>query len=137
MPRPCQSAAWRTAWLAPQRVAGLILVDSSGPPFTPRSMPIGFRVARVPVLTRVMEWVLPRSVVAESVASVYGNPLLLRTGFNNHELVGNCPISSKYASSHVVGVIDENLDAGIAGRKDMYHRTWLSAHQIRPLFLGQ
>ena len=66
--------AWRTAFLAPQRVAGLILVDAAGPPFTPGSMPIGFRLARIPVLNHLLEWVLPRSMVAESVANVYGNP---------------------------------------------------------------
>ena len=66
--------AWRTAFMAPHRVAALVLVDASGPPFTPLSMPLGFRVARTPVLNRISEWVLPRSLVHDSVASVYGDP---------------------------------------------------------------
>ena len=66
--------AWRTAFLAPQRVAALVLVDASGPPFTPLSVPLGFRVARTPVLNRISEWVLPRSLVHDSVANVYGDP---------------------------------------------------------------
>jgi pimeloyl-ACP methyl ester carboxylesterase len=66
--------AWRTAWLAPQRVASLILVDAAGPAFTPLLVPIGFRLARAPVLNRVMESLLPRPLVARSVAEVYGNP---------------------------------------------------------------
>jgi pimeloyl-ACP methyl ester carboxylesterase len=66
--------AWRTAYLAPQRVAGLVLVDASGPPFKPLLIPLGFQVARVPVLNRVSEWLLPRSLVAQSVAEVYGDP---------------------------------------------------------------
>ena len=66
--------AWRTAFLAPQRVAALVLVDASGPPFTPLSVPLGFQVARTPVLNRISEWVLPRSLVHDSVASVYGDP---------------------------------------------------------------
>ncbi len=66
--------AWRTAYLAPPRVAALVLVDAAGPPFTPESMPIGFVVARLPVINRVTEWVLPRALVAQSVASVYGDP---------------------------------------------------------------
>lgn len=66
--------AWRTAYLAPQRVAALVLVDAVGPAFTPESMPIGFMVARVPVLNRIGEWVLPRALVAQSVANVYGDP---------------------------------------------------------------
>ena len=66
--------AWRTAWLAPQRVAGLVLVDASGPDFRPESIPVGFIFARLPVLNRVAEWVLPRSVVQSSLASLYGDP---------------------------------------------------------------
>jgi pimeloyl-ACP methyl ester carboxylesterase len=66
--------AWRTAYLAPQRVASLILVDAAGPPFTPLRVPIGFRVASTPVLNRIMESLLPRPLVARSLAEVYGNP---------------------------------------------------------------
>ena len=66
--------AWRSAYLAPQRVAALVLVDASGPAFTPESVPIGFWVARTPVLNRAMEWLLPRPLVAQSVTSVYGDP---------------------------------------------------------------
>ena len=66
--------AWRTAWLAPGRVASLVLVDASGPAFTPKEMPLGFLMARVPVLNRVSEWLLPRELVARSVKAVYGDP---------------------------------------------------------------
>jgi len=66
--------AWRTAFVAPQRVAGLVLVDAAGPAFTPAVIPLGFQVARIPVLGRVSEFLLPRSMVAQSVASVYGDP---------------------------------------------------------------
>jgi pimeloyl-ACP methyl ester carboxylesterase len=66
--------AWRTAALAPQRVAGLILVDAMGPPFTPISVPLGFMIARIPVVNHVSEWLLPRSLVAEGLADVYGDP---------------------------------------------------------------
>jgi pimeloyl-ACP methyl ester carboxylesterase len=40
--------AWRVATLAPQRVSRLILVDASGPDFTPQSVPVGFLLARFP-----------------------------------------------------------------------------------------
>ncbi len=66
--------AWRTAYLAPARVAALVLVDAAGPAFVPEDMPLGFRLVRVPVLNRLSEWVLPRDLVAQSVASVYGDP---------------------------------------------------------------
>lgn len=66
--------AWRMAVLAPERVASLVLVDAAGPPFTPESLPLGFLMARLPVVSRLMDWVLPRPVVAASVKSVYGRP---------------------------------------------------------------
>jgi pimeloyl-ACP methyl ester carboxylesterase len=66
--------AWNTAVLHPQRVSRLILVDSAGYPFAPSSVPLGFRVARLPVISHAMEHVLPRSVVAASVKNVYGDP---------------------------------------------------------------
>ena len=71
--------AWRTAYAAPQRVAALVLVDASGPAFTPLQVPLGFRLARTPVLNRISEWVLPRSLVAQSVANVYGDPSKVRS----------------------------------------------------------
>lgn len=66
--------AWRTAVLAPQRVAALILVDAAGPDFRSDSVPAGFVIARVPVLSRAFEYVLPRALVAASLHNVYGDP---------------------------------------------------------------
>jgi pimeloyl-ACP methyl ester carboxylesterase len=66
--------AWRTLTLAPQRFTRLVLIDSSGYALAPDSVPIGFRIARVPVLNRIGEVLLPRSLVAASVANVYGDP---------------------------------------------------------------
>jgi pimeloyl-ACP methyl ester carboxylesterase len=66
--------AWRVAVLAPQRVSALILVDAAGPAFTPESVPLGFLIARVPVVNRITEWALPRALVAQGVLNVYGDP---------------------------------------------------------------
>ncbi|MFP5383056.1 MAG: alpha/beta fold hydrolase [Gammaproteobacteria bacterium] len=66
--------AWETAAAFPQRVSRLVLVNAGGYPFVPESMPIGFVIARTPVLSKFMEWVLPRSVLEDSVRSVYGDP---------------------------------------------------------------
>jgi pimeloyl-ACP methyl ester carboxylesterase len=66
--------AWETAVAHPARVMKLILVDAAGYPLAPRSVPIGFRIARTPVLNRLAEVTLPRSLVAASVRNVYGNP---------------------------------------------------------------
>jgi len=68
------SVAWATALAHPSRVARLVLVDSAGYPTNPQSVPIGFRIARLPVLNRIAEVALPRSVIESSVRNVYGDP---------------------------------------------------------------
>ena len=66
--------AWQTAVAAPERVSQLILVDAGGYAFEAASVPIGFRIARLPWLRGVMRHVLPRSVVEASVRNVFGDP---------------------------------------------------------------
>ncbi len=66
--------AWGTALAQPQRVSKLVLVDAAGYPFQPTSVPIGFQIARMPGLRVLMERVLPRGVVDNSVRNVYGDP---------------------------------------------------------------
>ena len=91
--------AWQVAVSSPERVERLILVDSAGYPLQSQAIPIGFRIARTPGLKRIMEFTLPRSLVASSVRNVYGDParvtpelidryqaLTLRSG-NRHALV--------------------------------------------------
>ncbi len=66
--------AWFTAVTAPERVAKLILIDSAGYPMQATSVPLGFRLARLPVLNRLADYILPRSVIESSVRNVYGDP---------------------------------------------------------------
>jgi pimeloyl-ACP methyl ester carboxylesterase len=66
--------AWLTAVRAPNRVAGLVLVDSAGYPEPPVSVPIGFRLVRVSWLAPLLEHMLPRGVIAASLRNVYGDP---------------------------------------------------------------
>lgn len=66
--------AWVTALAAPERVERLILVDAGGYPPKSTSVPIGFRIARVPVVNKLAQFTLPRSVVAASLRNVYGDP---------------------------------------------------------------
>ncbi len=43
--------AWATAHAMPDRVDKLVLLDSGGYPFVSSSVPVGFRIARIPVDT--------------------------------------------------------------------------------------
>jgi pimeloyl-ACP methyl ester carboxylesterase len=66
--------AWETALAQPGRVNALILVDSAGYAIRSQSVPIAFRIAQIPVLNRLMEVTLPRSMIESSVRNVYGHP---------------------------------------------------------------
>ena len=66
--------AWRIAAAAPQRVAALVLVDSAGYPIEGGSIPLGWQIARLPVLGHVLEHLLPRPFIVQGLAAVYGDP---------------------------------------------------------------
>lgn len=66
--------AWRTAVAAPQRVSKLVLVDAGGHAFTARSVPLGFQLARMPIVRDLAGSLLPRSLIERSVREVYGEP---------------------------------------------------------------
>lgn len=66
--------AWETALAAPERVQQLVLVDAAGYPSQARSVPLAFRLAKIPVLNQLLDLTLPRRVVESSVRNVYGDP---------------------------------------------------------------
>ncbi len=66
--------AWMTALADPTRVVRLVLVDATGYPLVPRSMPLGFRLAQIKWLRPLTDRVLPRSVIDASLRNVYGDP---------------------------------------------------------------
>lgn len=66
--------AWKTAVDYPDRVSKLILVDSAGYATTAASVPIGFRLAQIPMLSGLMANILPRRVIESSLRNVYGDP---------------------------------------------------------------
>ncbi len=69
--------AWHYALAHPERVSGLILVDSVGQP-EPGSQtpPLAFRIARMPVIRNLATIVTPRSLIADSLPGAYANPKL-------------------------------------------------------------
>ena len=69
--------AWETAAALPERVQRLILVDAGGYAFVSESIPLGFQIARLPVLRKLMEYTLPRGIIQNSLENVYGNPALV------------------------------------------------------------
>jgi pimeloyl-ACP methyl ester carboxylesterase len=68
------AVAWRTALAHPARVDKLILVDAGGYPAHSQSIPIGFRLARLPVISSLLTHTLPRSLVVQGLHNTFGDP---------------------------------------------------------------
>lgn len=69
--------AWNYALHSPEKVAGLILIDATGYPKKNEQGSIGFRLAAVPVLNRLMLRLTPRILIQRSLEAAYGNTALV------------------------------------------------------------
>jgi pimeloyl-ACP methyl ester carboxylesterase len=59
---------WMYALAHPEKTDGLILVDAAGAPrWEAKSVPIGFRLARTPVINKLMLYISPRSIFEKSL----------------------------------------------------------------------
>jgi len=63
--------AWRFAVQEPGIAKKLILIDPGGYPVISRSVPIAFKLARVPVLNKLLTYITPRFLVRSSIENVY------------------------------------------------------------------
>ncbi|MDB4438972.1 alpha/beta hydrolase [bacterium] len=65
--------AWRFALKRSDMVEKLILIDAAGYPKNSTNEPIAFKIARIPVLNKIMTFITPRFVVKSSVQNVYAD----------------------------------------------------------------
>lgn len=65
--------AWNFTVQFPEMVQKLILIDATGYPLQSQSVPLGFTIARTPVLNKLMTFITPRFMVAMSVKNVYAD----------------------------------------------------------------
>jgi pimeloyl-ACP methyl ester carboxylesterase len=66
--------AWRYAVQHPAKVNKLVLVDAGG--YVPKEkmdLPLGFRLAKMPVVNNLVKWITPKQLVRKSVEDVYGD----------------------------------------------------------------
>jgi len=65
--------AWNFTTEYPNMVEALILIDASGYPFEPKSVPIAFKLAQTPVIKNIIAFITPRFVVKTSIENVYAD----------------------------------------------------------------
>jgi pimeloyl-ACP methyl ester carboxylesterase len=63
--------AWNFTLTQPAMVSKLILIDAAGYPLHSKSVPIAFKVARMPVLNKILTYITPKFIVKASVENVY------------------------------------------------------------------
>ncbi len=69
--------AWHYALAHPEHLRGLILIDSVGQPEPGNAKPpLAFRIARMPVIREIAAAITPRSLIADSLPGVFGDPRL-------------------------------------------------------------
>lgn len=68
--------AWHYALAHPEHVRALVLIDSVGQPEPggSREPPLAFRIARTPILRNIAAMITPRSLIADSLPQVFGDP---------------------------------------------------------------
>ena len=65
--------AWEFTLKKPEMVEKLILIDAAGYPLQSNSVPIGFRIARMPFINKILTFITPRFMVKSSVENVYAD----------------------------------------------------------------
>lgn len=65
--------AWNYTIQFPGLVHKLILIDAAGYPLESKSVPIGFKIARIPVLNKLMTFITPKFMVRSSIENVYAD----------------------------------------------------------------
>ncbi|WP_275315606.1 alpha/beta fold hydrolase [Tenacibaculum bernardetii] len=65
--------AWNFTVKEPSMVSKLILIDAAGYPMESKSVPLAFKIAQTPVLSKLLTYITPRFVVKSSVENVYYN----------------------------------------------------------------
>ena len=69
--------AWHYALAHPEHLRALVLVDSVGQrDRSNRKPPLAFRIAQMPVLRNIAAQITPRSLIADSLPGVFGDPKL-------------------------------------------------------------
>lgn len=69
--------AWHMALMGGDRIRQLVLIDAAGYPFRSKSVPIGFRLARLPLLGGFLAKLTPDALFRSSLENVYVNDALV------------------------------------------------------------
>jgi pimeloyl-ACP methyl ester carboxylesterase len=104
--------AWRAALMAPARVDRLVLIAPAGHAFEPQQVPLGWLIARIPVINRIGESLLPRALVAQGLVSVYGDPAQVTPELVDRYFEMTLREGNRRALSQRLQQVERGADAG-------------------------
>ena len=131
--------AWHYALAHPDHVRALVLIDSVGQPEPGNGKaPLAFRIARVPVLRNVAAQITPRSMIADSLPGVFGNPKLADAAMVDRywELL-RYPGNREATLDRFARPSDRATDAQLASLKLPVLILWGEKDQLIPVSSGQ
>ncbi|PTS80114.1 alpha/beta hydrolase [Sphingomonas sp. HMWF008] len=131
--------AWHYALAHPDHVRALVLIDSVGQPEPGNGKaPLAFRIARVPILRNIAAQITPRSMIADSLPGVFGNPKLADAAMVDRywELL-RYPGNREATLDRFARAPDRATDAQLASLKMPVLILWGDKDQLIPLSSGQ
>lgn len=77
------SVSWNYAIEHSEKIKKLILIDAGGYPINSTSIPIAFKLAKVPFFNNLLDYITPKAMVESSVKNVYFDPSKVSNEFIN------------------------------------------------------
>ncbi len=131
--------AWHYALAHPEHVRALVLVDSVGQPEPGNTKPpLAFRIARMPILRNVAASITPRSLIADSLPGVFGDPKLADAKMIDRYWELLCYPGNRAATIDRFALApDRATDAELASLKLPVLILWGEKDQLIPLSSGE
>ena len=131
--------AWHYALAHPDHARALVLLDSVGQPEPGNGdAPLAFRIARMPILRNIAAQITPRSMIADSLPGVFGNPKLAdATMVDRYWELLRYPGNRAATLDRFAGKPDSATDAQLASLKLPVLILWGEKDRLIPLSSGE
>ena len=129
--------AWASALAMPQRVQRLVLVDAAGYPLAGQNVPLAFRLAQTKSVRWLLEYVLPRGLVQDSLLSVYGDPTKVTPDLVDRYYDMALRAGNRHALGHRIDLVRADSSQSIKALTQPTLVLWGALDRLIPVQSGQ